>query len=96
MDGAARTGTTHGDLVKLSELQRSVSVDGGSDVLAVVAVFHGLQLPDAAHVGQSGLNLCHVQHLRAIKQSGPSGAGLCRSLRNRYLDFLRERVQAFP
>lgn len=71
MGGVGRTGTTHGDLVKLSKLQGSVSVDGRSDVLAVVAVLHRLQLPDAAHVGQPGLNLRHVQHLGAAEQSAP-------------------------
>lgn len=56
---------TYSDLIKLPKLQSSVSVDWGSDVLAVVTVLHRLQLPNTAHIGQPSLNLCHVQHLRA-------------------------------
>lgn len=56
-------GETHSDLVKLAEFQRAVAVDGWPDVLAVLAVFDQLQLPDTADVSQSGLDLCHVQHL---------------------------------
>lgn len=60
---------THGYLVKLSKLQRAVSVDGRPDVLAVVAVLHQLQLPDTAHVGQPRLDLSHVQHLQVLGES---------------------------
>lgn len=55
--------TTYSNLIKLAKLQCPVSVDWRPDVLAVVAVLHRLQLPNAAHIGQPSLNLCHVQHL---------------------------------
>lgn len=70
--GQARSGTrtevkqreeAHRDLVELSKIQSAVSVDGGPDVLAVLAVFDQLQLSNAAHVGEPRLDLCHVQNL---------------------------------
>ena len=55
---------THGDLVELAEIQRAVAVDGRPDVLAVLAALHRLHLPHTADIGQPGLDLRHVQHLR--------------------------------
>lgn len=55
---------SYSDLIKLSKLQGSISVDGRPDVLAVVAALHRLQLPHAADVGQPRLDLRHVQHLQ--------------------------------
>lgn len=54
---------TYTDFIELPKIQRAVAVDGGPDVLAVVAALHHLQLPHAAHVGEPCLDLCHVWHL---------------------------------
>lgn len=62
--GREHQSQTYSNLIEFAKLQCAVSVDGRSDVLAVVTVLHRLQLSDAAHVGQPSLNLCHVQHLR--------------------------------
>lgn len=62
---------TYSNLIKLPKLQRPISVDGGSDILAVVAALHRLKVSNAAHVGQPGLNLGHVQHLSACTSEKP-------------------------
>ena len=62
--GQQHLSQTYSNLIELAKLQRPVSVDWRPDVLTVVTVLHRLQLPDAAYIGQSSLNLCHVQNLR--------------------------------
>lgn len=41
---------THGNFIKLAELQSAISVDGRSDIFAIIAVLDGFQLPHTAHV----------------------------------------------
>lgn len=55
---------THIDLVELAKIHGLEAIDGGADVLAVRAGLHHLQLPHTRHVGQAGLDLRHVGHLR--------------------------------
>lgn len=54
---------THIDLIKLAEVHGLEAVDGWSDVLAVGALLHHLQLPHTRHISQPRLDLCHVRHL---------------------------------
>lgn len=54
---------THVDLVELAEVHGLEAVDGRPDVLAVRALLHHLQLANTGHVGQPGLDLCHVRDL---------------------------------
>lgn len=61
---ADSAGDTHINFIKLAKVHGVEAVNGRSDVLAVSALLHHLQLPHARDVGQARLDLRHVRHLR--------------------------------
>lgn len=70
---------THVDFVELAEVHGFKAVNGWPDVLAVRALLHHLQLANTGHVGQPGLDLCHVWDLEDQDQHQDKGQGQAES-----------------
>lgn len=94
---------THINFVKLAKVHGVEAVDGRSDVLAVGALLHHLQLPHAGDVGQPGLDLRHVRHLRRCVWGTSTSTKFTLNHRrlallrdDLYLDFLRPGIEPFP